>query len=194
VLIRHKGAVIVYACLLACLVFVVATVAQQGRPAAPPPPAPPPPAAQPLVLKNVVLPTMSLPASPTGGSPSNGYLELDSSSAPFCIVGLHVNAQVPVTGPNQAGDIWIYLEYLDGIGAAYPHFTLFNGEMPASSPLDLIVSQGSQVCAYQSVQYHATMWQPSQAGSGGPGVPATITGNAIVWTQADNTVTAVVHY
>ena len=209
---RRKGSLVLYACILACVVFVVAMVAQQGRPPVVPPiPIPTPPApAQPMVLKAVNIPAVSLSACGTGTcQASNGSFQLTASNGAFCIVSLRPVVNLSqVAQQNEVGDVYIYLEYEDALGVSLPWWKLYDGQTTGYSLLDLsliqsneimwhgnpaLVSQGGQVCVNQSVQYDLTMWPPSQAGPGGPGLPATVSGHAIVLTNPGNTVTATVN-
>lgn len=175
----QKRSVVLYACVLACLAFVVAFVAfvaQRLRSCGP----------CTLYLTTVAVPTKRLPASPSGGTPSNVLYTVSSTQAPFCLVGFRVSAGSPVAvKPNQAGDLTIYLEYIDSAGVSYSSFKLVDRASGGFSPQDLVVSQGSQICADRSLGFHATLWQ-APAGSG---VDMNLSGQAIVLTSRGNTIT-----
>ena len=196
---RHNGSLVVYACVLACVVFVVAMVAQPGHNKVPPPSA-----TEPMVLMSVNIPPVSLPA-PSGTYPSNGSFQLTSSSGPFCIVSLRPSVGMGQTVQNQVGDVDIALQYQDGVGVSLPWWKLYDGQTTGYSLLDLslvqsteimwhgnpaLVSQGGQVCVNQSVQYAVEAWPSSTTGAG---LPVTVSGRAMVLTQPSNTVTATVN-
>ncbi len=172
----RKGSVLLFGCVLVCLIFVLAVAAQPPRLLE----------VAPLHLAAVTIPAKTLPAAPSGGTPSNAEYTVTSAQAPFCLAGFRISAnEAGGVVPGQDGDVDIHLEYIDGNGVSYSAFKLFNSTTGGFSPQDLVVSQGSQICANRTIAFHAILWQAQI----GPGVAMTLSGQAIVLTAAGNTVT-----
>jgi hypothetical protein len=137
----------------------------------------------PLVLTAIDLPLKTLAAVPAGGTPSNLTYTISSSGGPFCLEGLYVD---PAVGLGTAGTVYFYLERINGAGVSHPVQTLLDGSTQGSSPQDIVLSYGSQLCSSGSLGFHATQFAPPS----GSGIPVGLFGTAIVLAGADVVVTA----
>ncbi|MGA3370842.1 MAG: hypothetical protein ABSC48_03685 [Terracidiphilus sp.] len=141
---------------------------------------------KPLELSVVYVPGVSLAPTASGGVPSNGTFTFTSQNGPFCIQGLVVSASpTAAVAAKEFGDVWINLEYIDGIGLSHPYVTLGDGTTGGFSAYDLVLNYGGPICAAKTVQFHLIQW-PAQIGSG---TTVNVFGQAIVSTASGNAVT-----
>ena len=137
-------------------------------------------------LSVLQLPAKTLGPAVSGGSPTLGTITFTSKNGPFCIQGFVVSASpsAPVAA-NQFGDVWINLQYIDGIGVSHPYITLADSATGGFSAYDIVLNYGGPICAAKTVQFGLIQWQ-AQMGSG---TTIGLIGEAIISTANGNTVT-----
>lgn len=140
----------------------------------------------PLELSVLQLPSKTLGPTVSGGSPTLATITFTSKNGPFCIQGFVVSASP--TGPVTAmefGDVWINLQYIDGIGLSHPYITLADSTTGGFSDYDIVLNYGGPICAAKSVQFGLIQWQ-TQVGAG---TTISVMGEAVISTANGNKVT-----
>jgi len=163
-------------CIVGLAALVLSHVADAQSSRAPNPPE----------LSVVQLPAKTLGPSVSGGSPTLATITFTSKKGPFCIQGLVVSTSTsaPVL-PKEFGDVWINLQYIDGIGLSHPYITLADSTTGGFSDYDIVLNYGGPICAAKSVQFGLIQWQ-AQVGAG---TTISVMGEAVISAANGNTVT-----
>lgn len=136
----------------------------------------------PLTLSVAYAPPKDMGAVPPGEFPSNILYTFSSSGGPFCIEGFSVHV---LAGSGYAGMVLFSLSRIDDFGVSHPTIELLDGVTQGTSPQDVVLSYGNQICASSSVEFRATQFAALLE----PAADVSLIGTAIISAAADNLIT-----